>query len=474
MESWLESKIKQLIDAILHAYPDKTDLVMVVKFELEENLEAIAGNGNLKHIVFKLVTDWAIPNGKLEKLFQACYQDRPDNPKLKELAQQYKHHEKLDKLINILQRFFEEEKEAIFTAYELSLYKVRKLNKIKPQKVKDIINELDMPIQGNYSCIDKFVGYLVLRNTETYLSHDLETWGKENIRDFDELIQKLINEQQQRQQEQQQREPCLIIAISKFGDNYVVEAWLIKNLVQYHREHRPDCEQLQIENKSVITTDKNLSNLSKITINLIQESLIKANKSIKQIHIFLPPELMNHNFDCWKTEEHEEGEEDFATGICEDYEVVIRCSDRLRGKSPPIFKWRDKANTFKDQLEEYANSVFVLGSSNNQKTLFAQVKQENVIAIKITSAFETREVLGNIIFKSALPLALWTRQQIPDIEEEFNRILKNEDRDISLKELPSQFKSKKAQGKKNINHLCLLWDDPNLLPPEQLLTENKL
>ncbi|MBX9258543.1 hypothetical protein H1Q63_32280 [Desmonostoc muscorum CCALA 125] len=471
MESWLENKKKYLIDAIIHAYPDKTDLAMLVNFELGENLEAIAGGENLHDLVFKLVTGWAIPNGKLEKLFQVCYQDRPDNRKLKELEQQYQNHEKLDKLINVLQRYFELEKTVIFTAYESSLYQVRKLNKTKPQKVEEIINELDMPIQGNYSYLEKFVGYLSLIKTETSLSNDLKKWGKENIIDFDELIQQVQKEQRQREQ---QCHPCLMIAISQSGDNYVVEAWLIKNLVQYHRESFSDCEQLKIQNKLEIPTDKNLSDLPKITINLIQQSLIKANKSIKQIHILLPSELINHDFDCWKTEEYEEGEEDFSTGICEDYEVVIRCSDRLRGKSPPVFKWREKANTFNDKLEQYANSVFVLGSSDNQKTLFDQVKQEHVIAVKITSIFEKGEVLGKIIFKSALPLALWTRKQIPDIEEEFNRILKNEDRDISLKELPSQFKSKKAQGNKNINHLCLLWDDPNLLPPEQLLTENKL
>ncbi len=471
MESWLESEIKQLIDAILHACRDKTDLAMVVQFEFQEHLEAIAGGENLTDIVFNLVTKWASPNGKLEKLFQACYKERPDNPKLKELAQQYKNYEKLDKLINLLQRYFEAEKTVIFTAYESSLYQVRKLNKTKPQKIEEIINELDMPIQGNYSYIDKFIGYLSFSNTETSLSNDLNQWGKENIINFDELIKQVKKEQRQREK---QCHPCLIIAISKSGDNYVVEAWLIKNLVQYHRESFSDCEQLKIENKLEIFTDKNLSNLPKITINLIQQSLIKANKSIKQIHILLPSELMNHDFDCWKTEEHEEGEEDFSTGISEDYEVVIRCSDRLRGKSPPVFKWREKANTFNNQLEEYANSVFVLASSDNQKTLFDQVKQEDVIAVKIISVFEKEEVLGKIIFKSALPVALWTRKQIPDIEEEFNRILKNEDNDISLKELPYQFKSKKAEGKNDINHLCLLWDDPNLLPPEQLLTENKL
>ncbi|MBD2341260.1 hypothetical protein H6G64_30375 [Calothrix sp. FACHB-156] len=471
MESWLESNLKQLIDAILHAYPDKTDLAMMVQFKLGKNLEAIAGGENLTDIVLNLVTKWAIPNGKLEQLFQACYQERPDNPKLKELEQQYQNDKKRDKLINILQVYFEAEEDTILTAYESSLYQVRKLNKTKPKKIEEIINELDMPIQSNYSYIDKFVGYLSLSKTETSLSNDLKEWGKENIRDFEQLIQQLIEEQRQREK---QCHPCLMIAISKSKDNYVVEAWLIKNLVQYHRESFSDCEQLKIDNKSEISTDKNLSNLPKIIIDLIQQSLIKSNKSIKQIHIFLPSELMNHDFDAWRTEECEEGEEDFVTGISEYYEVVIRCSDRLRGKSPPVFKWREKGNTFKDKLEQYANSVFVLGSSDNQKTLFDQVKQEHVIAVKITSVFEKRDVLGKIIFKSALPLALWTRQQIPDIEEEFNMILKHENKDISLKELPSQFKSKKAQGNNNINHLCLLWDDPDLLPPEQLLTENKL
>ena len=475
MESWLESKKKQLIDAILHAYPDRQDLAMIVNFELGENLEAIAGGDNLTDIVFNLVTRWAIPRGKLKQLFQACYQDRQDNPKLKELELEYQRYhkkERLDKIIHILEGYFEQEKNAFLNAYELSLNKRRKIRSITPQNLEDIINELDIGMQGNYSCINKFVGYLHLKNTRVSSSNNFKEWIEENIKDFEELIQQLIKEQRKRDQ---QCHPCLIIAISESGNNYVVEAWLIKNLFQYNRKYSPDCEQLKFENKSVINTDKKLSNLPTIVIYLIKQILNKCdNKSIKQIHIFLPPELMNHDFDSWKTEEYEEGDEDFVTGICQYSEVVIRCSERLRGKSPPVSQWYDKANIFKDKLEEYANSVFVLGSSDNPKTLFDQVKQDDVIAVKITSVFETREKLGKAIFKSALPLALWTRQQIPDIEEEFNRIFKHEDNDIFLKELPCHVKSKKAKGNNNINHLCLLWDDPDLLPPEQLLTENKL
>jgi hypothetical protein len=461
-------------EAILDAYPNKNDLAMMIKYKLEENLDWIAGGENLTVIVFNLLTEWANPKGKLEQLFQACYQERPGNPKMKELAQQYQNHQKqerLDKLIKILKENFDKENSVILTCYESSLYQVRKLNKTKPQNVEEIIHELDMPSQDKYTYVDKFVGYLHLKNTQVSLSNNFRTWVRDNITNFNDLIEQLQEEQEK---QKQQSHPCLIIAISEFGHNYVAEAWLIKNISQYNRVYCPDCEQLKIENKSVIPTDKVLSNLPLIIIDLIQQSLIKSENSINQIHIFLPPELMNHDVDSWKSEKAKEGEEDFCIGICEYSEVVIRCSDRLRGKSPPVYAWRQKASKFKDKLEQWATSVFVLGSSDNQKTLFNQVKQEEVIAVKITSVFEKREVLGKIIFKSAIPLALWTRQQIPDIEEELSSIFQNEDNDIYLKELPSQFKRKKAQGNNNIKHFCLLWDDPDLRPPEQQLTQNNL
>jgi vWA-MoxR associated protein C-terminal domain/vWA-MoxR associated protein middle region (VMAP-M) 1/Effector-associated domain 1 len=462
---------EKLIKAIVSAYPNKNDLEMMVRFQLEENLDAIAGGENVTDIVFNLLTRWAIPRGKLEKFIQACYHRNPNNPDLNEFYQKTDIY-KYEKLIDILKLYLQQERNQIIIAYKASLPN-RLIDKKMPENEKEIISGLLLPENKDvYSYVQKFVGYLLLnKQVSVPFKQDLQKWAKENIHDCTQLIAELTQEQKQREQ---QCNPCLMIAISQSGNDYAVEAWLIKNLVQYHRESFSDCEQLKIDNKSEIPTDQNFSNLPKIIIDLIQQSLIKSNKDIKQIHIFLPSELMNHDFDAWRTEECDEGEEDFVTGISEDYEVVIRCSDRLRGKSPPVFKWRHKGNTFKDKLEQYANSVFVLGSSDNQKTLFDQVKQEHVIAVKITSVFDKGDVLGKIIFKSALPLALWTRKQIPDIEEEFNLILKHENNDISLKELPSQFKRKKGEGKNNINHLCLLWDDPDLLPPEQLLTQEKL
>jgi endonuclease G, mitochondrial len=77
-------EIKKLVKAIISAYPTKNHLEMMVQFELEENLDAIAGGENVTDIVFKLLTRWAIPRGKIYQLILAAYEMNPDNPDLKE------------------------------------------------------------------------------------------------------------------------------------------------------------------------------------------------------------------------------------------------------------------------------------------------------------------------------------------------------------------------------------------------------
>ncbi len=78
------SEVRKLVNAIISAYPTKEDLAMMVQFELEENLEAIAGGGNLTQLVFNLITKWAIPRGKIYRLIIASYENNPDNPELQE------------------------------------------------------------------------------------------------------------------------------------------------------------------------------------------------------------------------------------------------------------------------------------------------------------------------------------------------------------------------------------------------------
>lgn len=304
------------------------------------------------------------------------------------------------------------------------------------------------------------------------LKEDLKAWIQENIVKCENLMNQLKKENQEREQK---CNPSLMVAISSFRDSYVVEAWLIKNIDQYNREANSDCEPLTINNQVQFSTDANLNNIPEIIKKFIQESFKKCQRYLNQIHIFLPYSLMNHAVDCWHNWQEDEYD-DSSTTIGEDYKVIIRCSERLRGKSPPVFKWREKGQLLKDSLEKPANRVFMLGDSKEEVTLEKKLKQREALAVKIITVFQQQQP-GKLLWKSAVPLALWIRQQLPDIDKELDQILSS----CCLQQLPEQVRNKRLdamdqQPPENHlgRHICLLWDDPNLLPPEQLLTENKL
>ncbi|NEO14701.1 MAG: hypothetical protein F6J98_22935 [Moorea sp. SIO4G2] len=46
---------KQLQEALIKAFPDKSSLEQMLSFELNKNLNAISGGANLKEVVFELI-----------------------------------------------------------------------------------------------------------------------------------------------------------------------------------------------------------------------------------------------------------------------------------------------------------------------------------------------------------------------------------------------------------------------------------
>ena len=75
------SQKKAFQQALLSAYPSRAPLRQMVSFELEENLEVIAGSGPLEGVIFNLI-QWAESIGRIEDLIQAARQDRPNNSML--------------------------------------------------------------------------------------------------------------------------------------------------------------------------------------------------------------------------------------------------------------------------------------------------------------------------------------------------------------------------------------------------------
>ncbi|QKQ77502.1 signal peptidase I [Nostoc sp. TCL240-02] len=78
---------QKLVKAMLQAYPSKSDLEQIVRFELSESLDEIAAGQTTREIIFNLIT-WAEARGKLKILLEAICQDRPENFELQKTAEE--------------------------------------------------------------------------------------------------------------------------------------------------------------------------------------------------------------------------------------------------------------------------------------------------------------------------------------------------------------------------------------------------
>ncbi|KST67302.1 toll/interleukin-1 receptor domain-containing protein [Mastigocoleus testarum] len=76
---------QKLRDALISAFPSKASLEQMLAFQLNKNLDVIAGGTNLKEVVFNLIKT-ADAEGWVEKLIYAAREENPGNQSLKDLA----------------------------------------------------------------------------------------------------------------------------------------------------------------------------------------------------------------------------------------------------------------------------------------------------------------------------------------------------------------------------------------------------
>lgn len=80
-------QLNQLHQALLHSF-DRDALRMMVRLQLDENLEAIAGNDDLATVLFDLIT-WAERTNRVGDLVNGALASNPNNPELQQLAADY-------------------------------------------------------------------------------------------------------------------------------------------------------------------------------------------------------------------------------------------------------------------------------------------------------------------------------------------------------------------------------------------------
>lgn len=79
-------QLKEIQETLLDAFPTRDELRMMLRFELDEKLEAIADGTNQRVLIFNLVT-WAERNGRIDHLVHGACNHMPGNPALQQLQQ---------------------------------------------------------------------------------------------------------------------------------------------------------------------------------------------------------------------------------------------------------------------------------------------------------------------------------------------------------------------------------------------------
>jgi len=78
---------KKLADALIDAFPTLASLEQMLSFGLNKKLRAIAGEGSLKDIIFKLI-ETAEAEGQVEDLVRAARGVNSGNPLLIDIAEE--------------------------------------------------------------------------------------------------------------------------------------------------------------------------------------------------------------------------------------------------------------------------------------------------------------------------------------------------------------------------------------------------
>lgn len=78
---------KPLEEALLSAFPNPGDLRRVVRFGLQQNIDAITGGRTYADQVSSLV-EWVVANGGVAGLVRAARQENSGNPRLRAIAQE--------------------------------------------------------------------------------------------------------------------------------------------------------------------------------------------------------------------------------------------------------------------------------------------------------------------------------------------------------------------------------------------------
>ena len=404
--------------------------------------------------------------------------------------------------IAILENYFEDYTTEIRYAYNLSLPEISiplssgKYLDEYPGSLNEMIQNLDDRTKENYSLLERFICFLLLHLEDlkkpSELCHKLTEWLEKYSQNIEDLKAVLRKEKALKNQENfqiKQSEPYLLVAAIEKSKSFILKAWLIENPQNYTPENPQgfhsfiDEENVLMNAKGTIVSNKNTSefNQAKNLTELLQFFWADVSErydfNLEKIAIFLPYKLIDRDIkpvDQYISDPNIP--EYFQTLLGEQCEITLRFSERLRlsgNSNAELNKFNQKWRSLTSRQGARVIDIFhPSATSGNRKKFFRQIFADDVAAVRLTEVLqpEKRESVMEAFYYAGIPVALWMRPEAENIDcaEELQNICNACN---SLSNLPKAIKAKRSEAwEQDIdrhigNHLSLLWEDPDIVPP---------
>lgn len=379
-------------------------------------------------------------------------------------------------LITLLQPYYKTLQGQIKLAYQqCSPEKFIGLSLYLPNSLDDLVTQLDGHKDERFSLLGIFICHLISgfqqKGEFLELSKSLVQWLDQYQDDYQDLLKWLEQKQEnkERQQEEGDKRPCLLMRVSKNNGGLMLQAWVIKDMRGYRPNQETECKRLT--EKEVNFTLRNFPEI--LYSYCCEKSPAESGHKVSRIHLYLPYDLVEPKFQYIDllTMKH------YSNPIGAKYEVTLGFSERIRTvDNEASLIWKQKCKKLKRQCNQGVKYIFdpIDESKNNIEKL---LMKEDTLSIRFTNAIQDKKSLKSIMaafYKHGIPLAFWFRQDIQCVnfkQEELDSIYQAN----CLTKLVTIIKNQRyaAWGEENHigNHLSLLWDDADLLPPTSLLRE---
>jgi len=219
-----------------------------------------------------------------------------------------------------------------------------------------------------------------------------------------------------------------------------------------------------------------LDQMPTLLSNLLQqcfEEHLRGEPTELTVEVFLPRERLCEQVEKWKYKDSE----DFIITIGSEYSVVVRSYERLkRLRTVQGSMWQKNWIKVQDMWKDILCNEEVTMLENicdEPNQLRRKLVEKIVLKVCCTLSESDRDSLLKAIHSAGTPIVLLSRCDVVRLKNgtEFHKLLE----DGSLQELSIRLKKQRLAAENDGdkmhlgNHLVLLWDDPNRVPPNPAL-----